>query len=520
VLAGLAGSVPALAWRRKARAAETRSLVAVVEEDPPMFNPAITSVISSFVVGCPIYSALTRMDVKGDISGDLAESWEISPDGLTYTFHLRKNILWHDGKPFTAADVKFSLGEANSKLHPYRAPFRGVTSYEAPDDHTFIMRLSAPQNALIKMIHNYAGCILPQHLWQGTDFLKNPLNKAPIGTGAYKFVRYDVGDRITLGKNEKYFLPGLPAFDELVFRIIPDPSARVAAFENDEVDAMYSSAVPATQIERLSKLQGVVMKPSTVAAAAYLGYFNMRNAPYSDVRVRRAVAHAIDRGFIRQNVLPGMSENMVGPVAPSNPLYNKELKDYAFDPARAEQLLDEAGYKKGADGNRFEFRYLFSVNDLPAAKMGDVIARNLAAVGIKPVLTPLERGTWITKSFTETQFDMTVGSFALGPDPDIGTERLYNSNNIVDGSPFVNSSPYRNPEVDKLFDAQRVETDFAKRKAIYDKIQELIWADIPIFPICAYAIPGAVRASYVTNVFEEEASTREDFVFAKPVGNG
>src|SRR5580698_7340719 len=103
VLAGLAGSVPALAWRRKARAAETRSLVAVVEEDPPMFNPAITSVISSFVVGCPIYSALTRMDVKGDISGALAESWEISPDGLTYTFHLRKNILWHDGKPFTAA---------------------------------------------------------------------------------------------------------------------------------------------------------------------------------------------------------------------------------------------------------------------------------------------------------------------------------------------------------------------------------------------------------------------------------
>jgi peptide/nickel transport system substrate-binding protein len=259
-----------------------------------------------------------------------------------------------------------------------------------------------------------------------------------------------------------------------------------------------------------------VLRPSTVAAAAYLGYINMRKPPYSDVRVRHALAHAIDRNFIRANVLPGMSTNMIGPVAPSNPLHNGKLTDYAFDPVKAEALLDEAGFKRGPDGNRFEFRYLFAVNDLTAAKMGDVIARNVAAVGIKPVLTPLERGTWITRSFTNNEFDMTVASFALGPDPDIGTERLYNSNNISAGMPFVNSSPYHNPEVDKLFDQQRVETDFAKRKAIYDRIQELIWADIPVFPICAYAIPGVVHSDVVTNVFEEEASTREDFVFAKP----
>lgn len=520
VMAGLAAAIPVSGWWRYARADDTKSLVAVVEEDPPMFNPAITSVISSFVVGSPVYSALTRMDNKGNVSGDLAEHWEISPDGLTYTFHLRKNILWHDGQPFSAADVKFSLGEVNSKLHPYSAPLKFVTSYEAPDDLTFVMRLSKPQNALIKMIHDYAGCILPRHLWEGIDILKNPHNKAPVGTGAFKFVRYDVGDRVTMVKFDKYFLPGQPAFDELVIRIIPDASARIAAFENNELDVMYSSAVPATQVARLSKLPGVVMKASNVAAAAYLGYINMRKPPYSDVRVRRALAHAIDRGFIRQTVLPGMSENMVGPVAPSSPLYNKELKDYAFDPARAEQLLDEAGFKKGADGTRFEFRYLFAVNDFTAAKMGDIIARNLAAVGIKPILTPLERGTWVTKSFTDDAYDMTAGSFALGPDPDIGTERLYNSNNIHEGVPFVNCSPYKNPEVDKLFDQQRVETDFAKRKAIYDKIQELVWADIPVFPICAYAIPGAVRGNYVTDVFQEEASTREDFVFAKPVGNG
>jgi peptide/nickel transport system substrate-binding protein len=242
----------------------------------------------------------------------------------------------------------------------------------------------------------------------------------------------------------------------------------------------------------------------------------MRNAPYSDRRVRQALAHAIDRSFIRTTVFPGLSENMIGPVPPSSPLCNKNLKDYALDPARANALLDEAGFKRGADGNRFDLRYLYGANDLPSAKIGDIMSRNLAAVGIKVISRPLDRGAIIQLAYVNNEFDMTSSSFSLGPDPDVGVERFYNSNNIFNIQ-AVNNSKYINPEVDRLFDEQRVQADPARRKEIYDRIQEIIWEDIPVFPFCAYTLPGVYNSANVTGLFDNEAAAREDFVFAKPV---
>ena len=512
-LAALAGA--ALAPGR-ILAAAGQTLVGVIEEDPPLINPALSSVISSFVAGTPVYSALTRMDAHGKVTGDLAESSEISPDGLAYTFHLHKGITWHDGEPFSSADVVFSLGEINSKLHPFRGVMKTIDRFEAPDADTVVLRLKTPSAALINTLHNFSGCILPKHLWEGANYLTNPHNKQPVGTGPYKMASYASGDRITYDRHDKYFVPGQPTFDQVVLRIVPDPSSRVAAFERGDLDIMYGSALPPTQVARLKRMRGVDMVFSSASPAGYIGYINMRNAPYSDVRVRRALAHAINRAFIRNAVLPGLSANMVGPLPPDSPLYNKALEDYALDPTRARALLDEAGFKPGPDGNRFDFRYLFAVTDLVAQRMGDIIAQNLAAVGIRTVLTPLERGTWISRSFTDYAFDMTVGSFALGPDPDASVERFYNSANIVPG-PFVNCSPYSNPEVDKLFAEQRAQTDLAKRKAIYDRIQAIIWADIPVFPICAYNLPGAAHSDVVTNVYGAcDSSNRDDYAFAKP----
>jgi peptide/nickel transport system substrate-binding protein len=206
---------------------------------------------------------------------------------------------------------------------------------------------------------------------------------------------------------------------------------------------------------------------------------------------------------------------MIGPLWPGSPLYNKSLQDYAFDPVLANQMLDDAGYRKRSDGTRFDFRLIWTANDIRPTKMADVIAQNLAAVGIKTIPMPLERSAVIQKGYINGEFDMIIASFALGPDPDAGTERLYNSSNILP-LPNVNNSAYKNPEVDKLFDQQRLQVDFAARKAVYDKIQELIWADIPVFPICAYDAPSIVHGDYVADAFTTFNNIIDNMAAAKP----
>jgi peptide/nickel transport system substrate-binding protein len=503
---------------RAALSAEPSRLVCVLEEDPPVMNPAITAVISSFASGTPVYSALTHITADGKIEPQLAERWEISADGKTYTFHLRKGVVWHDGKPFTSADVKFSIENANAKLHPWgRNGFKALDTIETPDADTVVFHLKQPSASLMLCTDNAICAILPKHLWEGTDIVKNPLNQKPVGTGPYKMVEYIRGESIRYVKNDKYFVPGQPAFDEVVLRIIPDAAARVAAFENNDVDALYHNALPFAEAPRLGKLPGVTIKNPDMRGAAFVGIINTRRKPYDDVQVRRAVAHAIDRGFMRDNIFAGYNFKMVGPVPPASSLYNKDLPDYAFDPKKAAELLDAAGYKPGADGTRFTFDLIWPNYDVAGAKMADVIQGNLKQIGIKVNLQPLERAALNQKAYIAQQFDMVIESFGLGPDPDIGVERLYNSNNIhTPPQPYTNCSSYVNPEVDRLFDEQRVQTDPALRKKLYDRIQALIWADLPTLPMFAYGPPNIFRSSYVTGLYEGSYGNEESYADAKP----
>jgi peptide/nickel transport system substrate-binding protein len=516
VLGGLAGGLLP-AGVAGAQAAPKR-IVGALEEDPPLINPAITSIISSFGAGCPVYGALTWVNTKGEIFPDLAERWEMSPDGKAYTFYLRKNVFWHDGTPFTSADVKFSLENATAKLHPWgKGAFRSLETVDASDEHVAVVRLKLPTASLLSATNNAISAILPKHLWEGTDFLKNPHNKQPIGTGPFKMVEYVPGDRIRYVRNDKYYIPGEPAFDEIVLRIMPDPAARVAAFEKGEIDMLYNNSVPFTEIARIEKFPHVEIVQSNVSAPAFLGIINMKSKPYDDVRVRRALAHAIDRKFIRDHVMPGYSDNMIGPVPPSSPILNKNLKDYDFDPARANQILDAAGYARNADGTRFEFRLLWPANDIRSTKMADIIRQNLSAVGIAVNLQPLERAAMNQKGFISEQFDMLIDSYALGPDPDIGVERLYNSNNILTPPAiFTNNSSYSNPEVDRLFAEQRVQLDPAKRKEIYDRIQEIVWEAVPILPILAYYGVSAYRNTVMTGAFNSPDGSKDSFARVKP----
>ncbi len=502
----------------QARAADPTRLVGIIEETPSIINPAITAVISSYYAGTPVYSALTHIDPDGTVRPELAEAWETGADGLSYTFHLRHGVLWHDGQRFTSADVKFSLENANGKLHPWgRGAFRAVSQIDTPDDYTVVLRLKQPSAALMFGTDSACGAILPKHIWDGSDILKNPHNLSPVGTGPYKFVEMIAGDRLRYVKNDKFFIPGEPTFDELVFRIIPDPAARVAAFENGEADTVYMNALPFSEAARLGAEPGVTLKRTNLRGGGFMGIFNVRNKPYNDVKVRQAIAHAIDRGFIRDNVDKGFTIKMLGPVPPASPLYKPDLKDYEFDPALANKMLDDAGYPKDADGTRFGFNFLWPAADAGVTRMADVIQQNLKAVGIEAHLQPLDRAALTQKGYIALQFDMLCESYGLGPDPDIGVERLYNSHNIFDPPvPYTNASGYRNPEVDTLFDTQRVQLDLAARKETYGKIQELIWADVPVLPMFSYDGPNVYRNTIVTGLYEGSYGNQESFAAAKP----
>ncbi|MCC7346036.1 MAG: hypothetical protein IT538_01445, partial [Variibacter sp.] len=495
-----------------------KRIIGALEEDPPMINPPMTSIISSFGAGCCVYGALTWVDRKGRIHPELAERWEISPDGLTYRFYLRHNVVWHDGAPFTSADVKFTMENVTSTLHPWgRGAFKTLDSVDASDPHVAVFKLKTPSPAVMKAVNNAIAAILPKHLWEGTEFVKNPLNKKPIGTGPFKLVEYVQGDRIRYVKNDKYYIPGEPAFDELVMRIIPDAAARVAAFEKGDVDMLYNNSVPFTEIERIKKFPNVEIKASNVSGAGFLGIINTKSKPYDDVRVRHALAHGINRGFIRDNVMPGFSENQIGPLPPAmTDLINTKLKDYEYSPAIANKLLDDAGYARKADGTRFEFRLLWAAHDIRVTKMADVIRQNLSDVGIAVSLQPLERAALNQKGFIGEQFDMLIDSYAQGPDPDIGTERLYVTNNIHNPPRiFTNNSSYSNPEVDKLFEEQRLQTDPAKRKEIYDKISEILWDAMVILPVVAYSGVGAYRNTVMTDAFESADASKESMARIK-----
>jgi peptide/nickel transport system substrate-binding protein len=301
-----------------------------------------------------------------------------------------------------------------------------------------------------------------------------------------------------------------------VIRVVPDPAARSLAFENGEADILHSSAVPVPDLPRLIRTPSTKLHLSRQLGVAALATMNLRTAQLRDRRVRQAIAHAVDRQFIRENVLPVVSERMIGPLWPFSPLCNRALPDYALDPARAQKLLDEAEFPKGSGGIRFTLRLLWAASDVRLARIAEVMARNLAGVGIKLALSPLERATLIQRAYVANAFDIVLDFFALGPDPDFGTERLYHSGNIKP-SPSANTSAYTNLEVDRLFEEQRNQTDPLKRREVYAKIQQLIWADMPILPLAAVGVPTLSNARFVTNVFDQNWTAQADgFVSARP----
>ena len=452
---------------------------------PRHLNGAVQSGIATALPSAQIFASPLRYDDAFNPQPYLAESYEVSEDGLSVTLKLA-DAKFHDGKPVTSADVAFSI-ETVKANHPFKTMFEPVESVETPDDKTAVIKLSKPHPAILLAMSPSLLPILPEHVYgDGQDVKTHPANNAPIGAGPFKLEEYRPGEQITLARNDDFFLDGKPYLDRIVVRIVKDPNALLIAMENGEND-MYPFVAGSRDIRRLEKAEGVSVTDKGYAGIGPINWlaFNTKKAPFDDVRVRQAIAYAVDRDFITKALMGGVSAPQRGPIIESSPFFDDSVETYDVDIDKANALLDEAGL-----GQAGETRATVTVDYIPGPaeqqkNVAEYLKSQLKKIGLDvDVRAAPDFPTW-AKRVSTGDFDMTMDVVFNWGDPVIGVHRTYLSDNIKPGVIWSNTQGYENPKVDELLNAAAVETDQEKRKALYAEFQQILSEEVPIYYINA-----------------------------------
>lgn len=472
------------------------TLNVALSSDPGQLNPAITTSGAVHFATHLLYNGLVDLDEDLEPVPELAESWEIEDDGATYVFHLREDVVWHDGEPFTSADVRYSFEEVLTEFHARTAASVGAVleEIETPDDHTVIFRFEHPYAPLLQQLDVGEAPIVPRHVFEGTDPLENPANMEPVGTGPFQFVSYTPDSEIVLERNPDYFRgDDWPFLDRVVMRIIPDAGSQIVALEGGEVDWVWR--VPGPDLERLDadpeiELVGTFRGAGAVNCPMTMT-FNLERPTFQDVTTRTAIAHAIDREQFVERVLFGAGRVPTAPIHSAMEwAHADDVQLPEFDRARAEELLDEAGWVREDDGTRvaqdvdgvengtpFEIDFLHFPTFVEYAEL---LRAQLREVGIEVEMRTLEPPVFVETVFTERDFDTNIISFCQGPDPEIGVRRQVDSDNIGD-IPFSNAAAYRNDRVDEIFQEALLTVDRDERAELYREYQHIVAEELPYF---------------------------------------
>ncbi|MBB4514375.1 ABC transporter substrate-binding protein [Paraburkholderia fungorum] len=463
--------------------AQTRggTLNFIVTPEPTALVDLATTATNVLKVSPKVVEGLLEYDFKFQPRPSLATSWEVSDDSRKYVFHLRHGVKWQDGKPFTSADVAYSI-QTLRQVHPRaKTTFANVTDVATPDPYTVVITLSKPAPYLIKAFSSSETPIVPKHIYDGTDVLTNPANNAPIGTGPFRFVKWVRGSYIEYVRNDDYWDKGKPWLDRIVVKVINDPAARTVAFEDGSADLSGDSPVPLSDLERLKsnpKL-GLETRGYEFQAGVSRIEFNLDNPVLKNPKVRQAIASALDREVIRKVIYYGYATPLASPIIPSNPYYDPTPTPYPFNVERANALLDEAGYPRKADGTRFALTVdPLPIGDLPT-RTAAYVKSALARIGIAITVRSQDLPAYLKRIYTDRDFDLSINGMSNLFDPVVGVARLYTTNNFRRGVPFTNGSHYSNPEIDQLFAQVAEETDEAKRKALFAQIQRILERDLP-----------------------------------------
>ncbi|PKU22119.1 ABC transporter substrate-binding protein [Telmatospirillum siberiense] len=472
------GSAPAFA----APPAHGGSLTLLSTTEPTTLVSLATTATPALTVSAKVTEGLLKYDYDVNPQPQLATAWTISPDGKTYTFTLRQGVKWHDGKDFTAEDVAYSI-DLIKKIHPRgRGTFANVLAVDTPDKYTAVIRLSKPSPYLIKAFAATETPIVAKHIYEGTDAAANPNGNAPIGTGPFKFKEWVRGSHIVYERNPDYWDKPKPYLDQLIVRFIPDPAAAAIAFETGAIDLGYRTPVPLADLERLRKLPSLRFetKGNSYSFNVTLLEFNLDNEYFKTLKVRQAIAHAIDRDTVLKVVNYGYGKPSASPIAPGlKAFHDPAPTPYPFDLKKANQLLDEAGYPRGDKAVRFHVTLDYNPIASDGARLADFLRSALSRIGIDVTVRAQDPSSFIKRVYTDRDFAFTTNGMSNLFDPTVGVQRLYWSKNFIKGVPFSNGTHYANPKVDQLLEDATVEIDPAKRFAQFQEFQRIVEEEIP-----------------------------------------
>ena len=451
-------------------------LVVGMEAEPPGLDPGQALGLHTLRVTHEMFDTLVATpDDSTEVVPGLAESWQVSPDGLAWTFKLRKGVRFHDGTPLDAAAVKFTFDRVIDPNHPHAKSGKwsfvtgylsSVKSVEVMDPLTVRLALKYPTSSLLALL------ALPNcAIVSPTAFAKAPenFNFQPVGSGRYRFDSWERGSKLVLRRNDDYW--GVKAKPQtLVYRGIPEANARVTELLTSGVDLILP--IPPDFVARLEKTREVTVHKKTGLTVWYVG-FNVEKKPFTDKKVRQAFNHAVNKDAIVRDILKGTGIPATGPLLPGTWAHEPNVRKYPYDPAAAKKLLAEAGY---ANGLEVEFWVPESGSGMQSpVEMSTVIQANLAAIGVKANLKTFEWGSYLGKVRSDAPAMFALSWFLKSEDPDLSMYPLFFSKN----TPLPNRSNYANPEVDQLLVQARQVADRGKRAELYRRAQKMIVEDGP-----------------------------------------
>lgn len=502
-LVALAG----LASAQEATPQNGGTVIIALPTDAVTLNPSLSTEGTVVTVGALFYEGLIKVDGDGNIAPVLAESWDISEDGLVYTFHLR-DARFHDGTPMTSADVRYSLTEVSAEYSSVFSSQGGqyIASIETPDEKTVVITLSEPYGPFMRSLScAIGGCILPAHLFEGTDVPTNPVStERPVGTGPFIFEEWVRGDHIRAVRNDDYWNPDLPYLDGVISRIMVNPTGRTQSLLAGEVDVLSSYAFALSDGPLLANDPRYTLWPAPPNAGTY-AMFNIADEILDDPAVRHALVVATDRQYILDVAYYGLAVLGTAPWPTdiswaTDPEINFDVT-HAYDPERAAAMLDEAGYPVGPDGTRFTLTVSYDSNNAERAQLALALQSMWGAIGVNVEITPSETAILIPRIYTDADFDVYLATLSTFGDPALGIARLFVGDAI--GRSYGNATRYTNPEIEDLFDRAGSLTSFEDRGALYRQAQAIAMRDMPHFVVVE--APGFDAAiSNLHGLWEEE----------------